>query len=35
VGFEKDVKNGMTSFTNIEFFFFCVGLGVGVGVAFA
>jgi hypothetical protein len=32
---EQDVKNGMTSLTNFERFFFCVGVGVGVGVAFA
>jgi hypothetical protein len=35
VGMGRDVKNGMTPFTNFESFFFCVGVGVGVGVAFA
>jgi hypothetical protein len=32
---ERGVENGMTSFTNFESYFFCVGVSVGVGVAFA
>jgi hypothetical protein len=35
---ERDVKNGMSSLTNFESFFFAwrgVGVGVGVGLAFA